>query len=168
MYCFNVKYVQRFFIAPPTFGKIRFDRKNKPIFKATLADWLHTKMFSWLSSFSPRLSSFFYLFIFLHQKESNLEIGWGKECMDSIQSPSLTLRFWCWSSLLFFKFIYLWLHWVSIALCRFSLVAASGNDSSYGARASHRGGFSCCGAQALGAQASVVVARGVSGCGTGA
>ena len=35
-----------------------------------------------------------------------------------------------------------------------------------GARASHHGGLSCCGAQALGAQASVVVARGLSSCGT--
>ena len=31
--------------------------------------------------------------------------------------------------------------------------------------ASHGGGFSCCGAPALGAQASVVVARGLSSCG---
>ena len=30
-----------------------------------------------------------------------------------------------------------------------------------GARASHSGGFSCCGARALGAQAAVVVARGL-------
>ena len=34
-----------------------------------------------------------------------------------------------------------------------------------GARASHRGGFSRCGAQALGSRASVVVARGLSSCG---
>ena len=35
-----------------------------------------------------------------------------------------------------------------------------------GARASHCGGFSCCGAQALGAWASVVVACRLSSCGT--
>ena len=35
-----------------------------------------------------------------------------------------------------------------------------------GARASHCGGFSCCRARALGAQASVVVARGLSSCGS--
>ena len=35
-----------------------------------------------------------------------------------------------------------------------------------GARASHCSGFSCCGAWALGAQASVVVARGLSSCGS--
>ena len=34
-----------------------------------------------------------------------------------------------------------------------------------GAWASHCGGFSCCEAQALGAQASIVVARGLSSCG---
>ena len=34
--------------------------------------------------------------------------------------------------------------------------------SSCGARASHRRGFSCCGARALGARASVVVANGLS------
>ena len=34
-----------------------------------------------------------------------------------------------------------------------------------GVRASHCGGFSCCGAQALGAQASVVAAHGLSSCG---
>ena len=35
-----------------------------------------------------------------------------------------------------------------------------------GARASHYGGFSCCRAQALGAMASVFVARGLSSCGS--
>ena len=35
-----------------------------------------------------------------------------------------------------------------------------------GAGASHCGGFSCCRAQALGTQASVVLARGLSGCGS--
>ena len=35
-----------------------------------------------------------------------------------------------------------------------------------GAQASHCGGFFCCGARALGVQASVVVARGLSSCGS--
>ena len=35
-----------------------------------------------------------------------------------------------------------------------------------GARASHCSGFSCCRARALGTQASVVVARGLSSCGS--
>ena len=34
-----------------------------------------------------------------------------------------------------------------------------------GARASHCGGFSCCGARALGTWASAVAARGLSSCG---
>ena len=44
-----------------------------------------------------------------------------------------------------------------------SLVVVSGGGGTLrcGARASHCGGFSCCGARALGAQASVVVARGL-------
>ena len=35
-----------------------------------------------------------------------------------------------------------------------------------GARDSHCGGFSCCGAQAVGTQALVAVARGLSSCGS--
>ena len=35
-----------------------------------------------------------------------------------------------------------------------------------GARASHCGGLSCCGARAVGAWASVAVARGLSSCGS--
>ena len=35
-----------------------------------------------------------------------------------------------------------------------------------GVRASYGGGFSCCGAQALGAWASVVVAQGLGSCGS--
>ena len=59
---------------------------------------------------------------------------------------------------------YFWLHWVFIAACGLSLVAASGGYSLL--RASHCGGFSCCGARALGTQASVVVAHGLSRCGS--
>ena len=46
-----------------------------------------------------------------------------------------------------------------------SLVAASGATLCCGAPASHCGGFSCCGAQGLGAGASVVVVQGLSSCG---
>ena len=47
-----------------------------------------------------------------------------------------------------------------------SLVAASGGATlCCSERASHCGGFSCYGAQALGAQASVVVAHKLSTCG---
>ena len=45
-------------------------------------------------------------------------------------------------------------------MCGLSLVAASRGYSS------HCSGFSCCGAQALGTRASVVVARGLSSCGS--
>ena len=45
-----------------------------------------------------------------------------------------------------------------------SLVVASGATLRCGARASHCGGFSCCGARALGARASVVVAHRLSSC----
>ena len=47
----------------------------------------------------------------------------------------------------------------------FSLVAESGATLRCGAQASHCGGFSC-GAWALGTRASVVVAHGLSSCGT--
>ena len=47
-----------------------------------------------------------------------------------------------------------------------SLVAASRATLCFSAWASHCGGFSCCGARALGMQASVVVALGLSSCGS--
>ena len=63
--------------------------------------------------------------------------------------------------LFIYLFIHLWLCWVFIAARGLSLVVVSGGTLHCGARASHRGGFSCCGARALGTQASVVVARGL-------
>ena len=62
---------------------------------------------------------------------------------------------------LFILFIYSWLHWVSVAVHGLSLVVASGATLRCSAQAPHCGGFSCCGARALGAWASVVVARGL-------
>ena len=56
----------------------------------------------------------------------------------------------------FNKFIYFFLPWVFVAVRGLSLVAAITLLCSV--QASHCGGFSCCGAQALGAWASVVVA----------
>ena len=47
-----------------------------------------------------------------------------------------------------------------------SLVVVRGVTLCYSVRASHCSGFSCCGAQALGTQASVVVAHGLSSCGS--
>ena len=55
------------------------------------------------------------------------------------------------SSLLHAGFLYLWREGATIRC---------------GARASNCGGFFCCGAQALGARASVVVACGLSSCGS--
>ena len=65
------------------------------------------------------------------------------------------------SSRIFFKinlFIYLFLAALGLRCCAWAF-------SGCGARASHCGGFSYCGAQALGAGASVVVAHALSGCG---
>ena len=59
-----------------------------------------------------------------------------------------------------YLFIYFWPHWVFVAVHRLSVVAASRGYSSLWCA-----GFSCCGARALGMQASVVVARRLSGCG---
>ena len=54
----------------------------------------------------------------------------------------------------FFKLInYFWLHWVFIAVHGLSLVVVSGGYSSLWCAASHCGGFSCCGARALGTRA---------------
>ena len=68
----------------------------------------------------------------------------------------------------FNKFIYLyfWLRWVFVAACRLSLVVTSRATLRWSVRASHYGGFSCCGARDLGAQASVAVACRLSSCGT--
>ena len=65
-------------------------------------------------------------------------------------------------------FIYLWLRWVFVAACGLSLIAMSGEGATLhcNAQASYCSGFSCCGAWALGARASVVVARGLSSCGS--
>ena len=65
--------------------------------------------------------------------------------------------------LFIYLFIYFqfWLHRVFIAARRLSLVAASRGYSSL-----RCAGFSCCGARALGVQASVVAACGLSSCGS--
>ena len=59
----------------------------------------------------------------------------------------------------FFKIylFYFWPRWEFIVASGLSLVAASGGYSLLRCAASHCGGFSCCGARALGAPASVVV-----------
>ena len=71
--------------------------------------------------------------------------------------------------ILLFYFIYL-LFLAALGLCccvrAFLWLRRVGATLRCGARASHSGGFSCCRARALGAQASVVVAHGLSSCGT--
>ena len=56
---------------------------------------------------------------------------------------------------------------MSLLLCTgFLWLLRAGATLRCSARASHDGGFSCGGAQALGAWASVVVARGLGNCGS--
>ena len=85
---------------------------------------------------------------------------------DGIPALSLTLWpqanyfFFCrfLKKFIYFYFIYFWLRWVFVAVCRFSLVAASGGYSSLRcagfslrwllllrSRGSRRAGFSSCG-----------------------
>ena len=69
----------------------------------------------------------------------------------------------------FFNFIYLFIFGCvgSLLLCAgFLSLLRAGDTLPCGARASHCGGFSCCGARALGVWASVVVACGLSSCGS--
>ena len=67
--------------------------------------------------------------------------------------------------LFIYLFIYFWLCWVFLCMCFLSLSWARA-ILHCGTWASHCGGFSCCGAQALGAQASVGTAHGLSSCGS--
>ena len=68
----------------------------------------------------------------------------------------------------FYKFIYLFL--AALGLCcytrAFLYLWLAGATLQCGAWASQCSGFSCCGPQALGTWASVVVARGLSICGS--
>ena len=66
----------------------------------------------------------------------------------------------------FYLFIYFGCVGSSLLRAGFSLVAARGVTFHCGARASHCGGFSGCGVQALGTWASVAVARGLSSSGS--
>ena len=70
---------------------------------------------------------------------------------------------------LLFKNIYLFIYSLIfgcigsslLGACGLSLVVVSRGYSSLGCVVSHCGGFSCCGARALGTRASVVVAHGL-------
>ena len=65
----------------------------------------------------------------------------------------------------FFLIFIFWLHWVFVAVRGLSLVVESGGYSSLGWAGFSLRCFSCCGARALGTQASVVVAHRLSSCG---
>ena len=58
------------------------------------------------------------------------------------------------------------LRWVFVAVCRLSVVAVSGGYSSLRSTGFSLRWLPCCGGRALGVQASVVVACGLSSCGT--
>ena len=58
------------------------------------------------------------------------------------------------------------LHWIFVAAHQLPLVMESKGCACCGAQSSHCGGFSCCGARALGMWASVVVVHGLSSWGT--
>ena len=64
------------------------------------------------------------------------------------------------------KFIYLFMAVLGLGCLGFLQLWRAGATLRCGAGASHCGGFSCCRARALGAQASVVVAHGLSSCGS--
>ena len=68
-------------------------------------------------------------------------------------------------NLFIYLLIYFWLRWVFVAARRLSLVAESGGLLFIAVRGLLTAVASRCGARALGAWASVVVARGLSSCG---
>ena len=74
-----------------------------------------------------------------------------------VNNKGTIFNHWSKDDVFIFKkylFIYVWLLWVFIAICEFSLVAD--------------GATLCCSAQALGAHALIGVACGLSSCGSGA
>ena len=78
-------------------------------------------------------------------------------------TKALLLAPWPYNAFTFFKFVfYLFLAALGLHCC----AEREGATLPFSARASHCGGFSCCGARALGTRASVVVARGLSSCGS--
>ena len=66
----------------------------------------------------------------------------------------------------FLNFIYVFLAALGLRCCMWAFSSCSKRGLLFVAVwASHCGGFSCCGAWAIGAQASVVAAHGLSSCG---
>ena len=143
-----------------------------PMVVLLLIFWGTAILFSTMATpiyISPGVHKGPHFFTFLHISSPTFVVYYhfGNSHSDVWSDISLWFFFFLKPWLEFFLihlFIYLWLRWVFVAAHGLSLVAESGGYSSL--RASHCGGFSCCGAQALGAQASVVVARGLSSCGS--
>ena len=79
---------------------------------------------------------------------------------------TLSLFFFLNCASLFYCYYYFGCSRSSFLQVGFPLVAWAGATLRCGARASHCGGFSCCGAQALGARASVVAPHRLSSCGS--
>ena len=89
-------------------------------------------------------------------------------CTDRGDRASISVRLHLFLVFFFvFFFFYSWLCWVFVAAREdlVSLVVESRGYSSLRSQASPCGIFSCCGARALGSQASVVVAHGLNSCG---
>ena len=81
-----------------------------------------------------------------------------------LQADSMLFCFVSFFNIFFFKFIFGCIG--SLLLCTgFLWLRRAGATLRCSAQPSPCSGFSCCGAQALGVQASVVVARGLSSCG---
>ena len=82
--------------------------------------------------------------------------------------PLLHLKKFFFNLLIFYLLIYIFSGCVGSSLLRtgFLKLQQAGAALHGGARASHCGAFSCCGAQALGTRASVVVAHRLSSCGS--
>ena len=77
----------------------------------------------------------------------------------------LEKRLWTCTFINFTYLFIFWLCWIFVAARSLSLRRV-GATLRRGTRASHCGGFSCCGAQALGVRAPVVAAWGLSSCGS--
>ena len=96
---------------------------------------------------------------FSPRRSSNPPCPIGLNLLRHPYSPQLDPEFFTDSFFnLLILFIYFWLCWALAAVRAFLQLHEEGLLSSSSAWASHRGGFSCCGAQAPGHQGSVVPA----------
>ena len=94
--------------------------------------------------------------------------GWDLSILGSHSVIGYQDHFYLEDRVFFFLinlFIYLFLAVLGLCCCA-QAFSSCGTTLHCGARASHCGDFSCCGAQALGVWASVVVARRLSSCGS--